>query len=167
MLPCTCSTGSSQQVLGRGFFGRLVLPCPGSVALGHSWAAPVPSTRAPSEGGLSGCFAEGVTSNTSDSESSSSKCASRLLSRPCAYVHVCMCVHVLALPSCLVLVVVLFRGWSFLLVAPRCCCSPLGARGEQGLGRRSEPACFPALSWLQGSAPRLGCGFPVHGGHPS
>ncbi|KAF1599991.1 hypothetical protein FQV09_0005933, partial [Eudyptes chrysolophus] len=71
MLPCLCSTGSSLWVLGHGFFGRPVLPCPGSVVLGDSRGAPVPSSPAPSEGGLSGCFAEGVTSNTSDSESSS------------------------------------------------------------------------------------------------
>lgn len=102
---------------------------------------PVASAR--SQGGLSGCFAEGVTSNTSDSESSSSKCAPLLLS----HLRVCVCV----LSSRPVPVAFLFGGWSFLLVTPRCCgqlpsqgsgASLAGSPGS--LGRAELVADFPA-----------------------
>lgn len=74
----------------HGCQGAFLVVCP---ALSHQHWVParVPLVSAGSEDGLSGCFAEGVTSNTSDSESSSSKCASLLLS------HLCVCVF--ALPS--------------------------------------------------------------------
>lgn len=41
MLPCPCGTGLSHWVLGCGYFGRRVLPCPGSVMLGDNWAVPM------------------------------------------------------------------------------------------------------------------------------
>lgn len=105
--PCPCGTDSSQWVLGCRFFRRPVLSCAWSVVLGDSLGAPVPPAHAPSEGDLSGCFAEGVTSNTSDSESSSSKCVCTCSPAPCMCVCPRVSVHVWALPSCLVPVVVL------------------------------------------------------------
>ena len=123
-----------------------MLPCRG---------APVPSVRASSEGGLSGCFAEGVTSNTSDSESSSSKCVSRLLSHLCA--RVCMCVHVLALPSCLVLVVVLFGGWSFLLVTLEMLRPvPSSGLGGAGAGGQEQACLLPCSLLAAGLCSRAG-----------
>lgn len=59
--------------------------------------------------------------------------------------------------------VVLFGGWSFLLVTLRCCSQlPPQGGGNQGLGRQERACLLPCSLLVEGSAPGLGGGFQVH-----
>lgn len=122
---------------------------PGCPALScqHRVPARVPLVSAGSEDGLSGCFAEGVTSNTSDSESSSSKCASLLLShlRVCVHSHLvlsrwCFCSE--AVPSC----------WWHRDAGPAAI-SGYGVQDNSGLAAGSAPITL--------SAPLQACSAPT------